>query len=87
MSIRLSSAIGGASLALEDYHEERRARFEMLLATSSGCRGRGAGQDVDAGMLCARGPYAALPSCQCQRSRPTQSAAKRAWARDRSDAD
>jgi hypothetical protein len=23
-------------------------------------------------MSCARGPYAALPSCECQRSRPTQ---------------
>jgi hypothetical protein len=29
-----------------------------------GMLGRGAGQDVEAGMPCARGPYAALPCCQ-----------------------
>ena len=34
--------------------------------------GTGAGQDIEAGMPCARGPYAALSCCQCQRSRPTQ---------------
>src|ERR671916_2571322 len=37
-----------------------------------GMPGTGAGQDIEAGMPCARGLYAALSCCQCQRSRPTQ---------------
>ena len=40
-----------------------RATPRILLANSSGCRGRGTDQDVEAGMSCARGPCAALPSC------------------------
>ena len=32
----------------------------------------GAGHGLEARTPCARGPYAALPCCQCQHSRPTQ---------------
>src|SRR4051794_19092426 len=47
-------------------------RAAELLANPSGCRGRGGGQDVETGMPCARGAYAALACCQCQRSWPTR---------------